>query len=86
MSWEELAVLLSSPLKYSAIALETSYHPFSFRGLSMLAAWAWSMEGTADYGKLYKGIWSEDCDKKYPDKSCHIFPWQSSLKIDHVEL
>ena len=52
----------------------------------MMAAWAWSMEGTIDYGKIYEGIWSENCDKKYPDKSCHIFPWQSSLKIDHVEL
>ena len=51
-----------------------------------MAAWAWSMEGNIDYGKIYEGIWSKNCNKKYPDISCHIFPWQLSLKIDHVEL
>jgi hypothetical protein len=52
----------------------------------MLAAWAWSMEGSADYGKLSEAIWVGDCEKRYPDKACHIFPWQSSLKIERAEL
>jgi hypothetical protein len=52
----------------------------------MLASWAWSMDGKTDYWKLYEAVWTENCDEKYPAKFCNVFPWQSSLKLDHVEL
>ena len=62
---------------------------FVCRGLSLLASWAWGMDGSMDNSKLQEAIWTEDCQKRYPqssDKACEIFDWQSSLNIDHVEL
>ena len=55
----------------------------------MLASWAWAMDGSIEHSKLQESIWTEDCQKRYPqtsDKACEIFDWQSGLNIDHVEL
>lgn len=54
------------------------------RGLSVLATWAWSLEGKVDFQKAYPLIWAENC--KNFDETCGAFLTHENGTAVHQEL